>query len=123
MNKKEQFLRELNQAFANNETEYILSQVTKDIRWDILGEDPIEGKENVRKALQKMESDTPFELTINNIITHGSMAAVDGIMTAVGNRSWGFCDIYEFKGFKNLKVKTITSYVVELTPKPTTVGE
>ena len=124
MTKKEQFLQRFNEAFANNDIEFILQNVTSDIEWNIKGEKLIVGTESFLKSLREMQSDTPLALTVENIFSHGNTAAVNGQMRATDGRIWAFCDIYTLSVFKNPKVKTITSYVVELTKKPTiVVGE
>lgn len=61
-----------------------------------------------------MESPEPFELTIKNIITHGRSAAVDGTMKSPDGKTYAFCDVYQFRGLKNPKIKEMTSYVVEV---------
>lgn len=115
----QQFLEDLNKAFAENNTDFILERVTDDIRWDIVGDQVIEGKTSLDEELRKMKQDHPMELTIHNVITHGKSASVDGVMKhPTENKSWHFCDVYRLTGTKNAKVKSLTSYVVEVTAKP-----
>ena len=44
MSTKEQFLRDLNKAFANSDIDYISKFVTDDVQWTIKGDDAIIGK-------------------------------------------------------------------------------
>lgn len=107
-------LEKLNKAFAKNDTEFISEQVTHDITWNIIGDRVVEGKEAFKNVLKEMQQDKPLDLTIHNIITHGKSAAVNGVMTAAEGKSYGFCDVYTFNGFKNPKIKQMTSYAIEI---------
>lgn len=113
MTKKETFLQKLNEAFATSDTDYIADNVTDNIRWKIVGDQIIEGKEAFIKALKTMQPDDPMELTLHHIITHGREASVNGVMKIPGeDRSYEFCDVYTFSGFKNPKITEMTSYVI-----------
>ncbi len=113
MTKKGKFLQKMNEAFAKSDTEYILQNVTDDIKWTVIGDQQIQGKDEFARALKEMEAEEPFEIDIHNIITHGDSAAVDGIMKSANGKSYSFCDVYKFRGFKNPKIKEMTSYVIE----------
>lgn len=110
----QQFLEDLNKAFARSDTDYILRHVTDDIKWEVKGDFSIKGKEAFKQELKKMESPEPFELTIHNIITHGRSAAVDGTMTIPDGKVYAFCDLYKFSGLKYPKISEMVSYVVEV---------
>lgn len=118
MTQKEQFLQKLNEAFAQSDTEYLLDQVTEDITWNIVGDKTIQGKAAFEADLKSMESVNTYELDIANVITHGKSASVNGTMkmkTPEGTEhTYAFCDIYTFNGFKNAKIKEMTSYVIEV---------
>lgn len=114
MTKKEKLLQKVNEAFAKSDIDFILKNVTEDIEWAAVGDFIIKGKKSFKKALEKMASDEPFQLTINHIITHGYSAAVDGLMKSSDGKRYAFCDVYEFSGLKNPKIKKMTSYVIEL---------
>lgn len=108
------FLQKLNEAFARNDTGYILEQVTDNIQWNIIGDQTIEGKEAFAQTLKSMAQKSPMELTIYNIITHGKTAAVNGEMQASDGKTYGFCDVYKFSGLKNPKINEMTSYAIEV---------
>ncbi len=108
------FLEKFNEAFANNDTDFILDQVTDDIRWEIVGDKILEGKEAFAEALKEMEQAEPLKMTIHHIITHGKHASVNGVMTTSDGTSYGFCDVLTFSGFKNPKVKKLTSYAIKV---------
>lgn len=115
MTKKGAFLQQFNEAFANNDVDFITDNVTADVRWTIVGDRIVEGKPAFAKALKAIPADEPFNLTINTIITHGKTAAVNGVMSSPEGATYAFCNVYSFSSFKNPKVRTMTSYVISLT--------
>lgn len=115
MTQKGKFLKEFNEAFARSDINFILENVTDDISWIAVGDFSVKGKEEFTHALEKMKSEKAYQIKINNIITHGDSAAVDGVMKMPDSeKSYAFCDVYKFSGFKNPKVKELSSYVIEM---------
>jgi hypothetical protein len=112
--KNQQFLEEVNKAFARSDSDFVLDHVTDDIKWSVAGDFTVQGKEAFARELKKMESPDPFELSISNIITHGRSAAVDGTMKSPDGKTYAFCDVYQFSGLKNPRIKEMNSYVVEV---------
>lgn len=111
MKKKGKFLKEFNKAFAKNDTDFIIKNVTDDIQWTVTGDVTVMGKEDFMQALKQMESDEPYEIDIKNIITHGDSASVNGEMKSADGKIYAFCDVYSFK---DSLIKEMTSYVIEL---------
>jgi len=108
------FLQELTIAFAKGHSKFILSKVTDDICWSLVGHQLIQGKDNFSGSLGQMKSDQAAELTIHHISTHGKSGAVNGTTKLKNGKTRAFCDVYEFKDTKGSSVKGITSYVIEL---------
>lgn len=108
------FLEKLTIAFAKGDSKFILRSVTDDIRWNIVGDRVIEGKEDLAEALERMKEDQAVELSMHHIATHGKAGAVNGRTKLKGGRTRAFCDVYEFSNAKGTSVKEITSYVIEL---------
>ncbi|MDX1642668.1 MAG: nuclear transport factor 2 family protein [Balneolaceae bacterium] len=114
MTKKVQFLKKVNEAFAKSNIDFIVEHITEDIEWTVIGDFSVKGKKDFTDAMKKMASEQAFQLEIKNIITHGNSAAVDGVMKSPDGKEYAFCDVYKFSGFKNPKIKKMTSYVLEL---------
>lgn len=112
--KNQELLEKINKAFARNDSDFIVEHATDNIRWTIIGDRTVEGKEEFAKALKEMEADEPMELTIHHIITHGKSAAVNGEMKSAEGKTYAFCDVYKFSGFKNPKISEMTSYAIEV---------
>lgn len=120
-----QFLRDLNEAFVKSDTDYILQHVTEDIRWNLIGDQIIEGKEKFEQVLSEMETDEAFELRIENMIIQPPTAVVNGSIRSKSplteDKTYFFCDLYKFGDNDELTVSQITSYVVEETKKAKSV--
>jgi hypothetical protein len=58
------FVQELTIAFAKADSRLLLKNVTEDVRWDILGDQVIQGKDRLAEALEERKSDPAAELTI-----------------------------------------------------------
>jgi hypothetical protein len=114
MTKKGKFIQKINEAFAKSDINFIVENVTENIEWTAVGDFSVKGKEEFIEALKEMANNEPFELEIKNIITHGDSAAVDGEMKSPDGKRYAFCDVYKFSGFKNPKIKKMTSYVVDI---------
>jgi hypothetical protein len=111
---KNLFLQKLTIAFADRDTKFILESVTDDIRWNILSDNLIEGKDNFAKALKKLRNDTTREISIQHIATHGKAGFVNGIKKFRIGKTYAYCDAYIFNNTKGTTVKEITSYLIEI---------
>lgn len=111
---KNLFLEELTIAFAKGDHGFILGSVTDDIRWHIMGDSLVEGKDDLARALQRMKSDPTAELSIHHVATHGRTGAVDGRTKQKSGKRRAYCHVFEFNGARGTSVKEITSYVIEL---------
>lgn len=112
--KNQELLEKFNNAFARNDTDFIVNHVTDNIKWTAGSDFTVEGKEAFTEALKNMASAEPWEMEIDKIITHGKDAAVNGIMKSKDGKQYAFCDVYTFSGFKDPKISEMISYVVEL---------
>jgi len=120
MTTKEKFIQELNQAFAKADVPFILNCMSDDIEWEMIGGNTNKGKAEIEKEMAQMKD---FEITtmkIDKIITHGKLASANGTFSMKENgeeKFYGFCDIYEFNAFKEVKISKMTSYVIPLKMK------
>lgn len=111
------FLEELNQAFANGNSQFMLDHVTDDFEWRIVGMDVISGKEAYSEALKDMMFPDPINFKINSIITHGREASVSGVMYLGENHYIEFCDVMKFKSAGSNLISRMTSYAIEIKPE------
>lgn len=117
MNAYQNFLEKINKAFETGDLEFFADHITEDIKWKIVGETTIKGKADFIAYLKMMETYEITKMKINHTITNTNTAAVDGKMKAEAKdgikKSFCFCDIYEFTGETDPKIKSITSYAME----------
>lgn len=107
------FIQDLTIAFARRDSKFILGNVTDDIRWNIVGDKFIAGKDNFAEALEKIKDDKAIKVTIEHVATHGKAGFVNGTMQLKDGKSYAYCDAYTFSNTKGTAVKVITSYVIE----------
>lgn len=111
---KKQLLRDLMTALVNNDIAFFIEWVTEDVVWKIVGKHHILGSDSVKKELQKIHDLNITLLHIDNIITHGNVASLNGFIERENMEPIHFCHVYRFNGFgKKAKIKTITSYIIK----------
>jgi len=113
-----EFLHAINDAFARGDVAFFADKLTDDARWSMVGEGaPIVGREAVLAAMEEGATGALPEIQVASMITHGEEAAVHGTMTLADDdgvpRTYAFCDIYRFRGFKDPKIRELTSFVIE----------
>jgi hypothetical protein len=111
---KNLFVQKLTIVFAKGDSKYILGNLTDDIRWNIVGDELIQGKENFAKALEQRKAGKAAQLTVQHISTYGKSGAANGTIKFKNGKIRAFCDVYEFKDTKGSSVKGITSHVIEI---------
>lgn len=107
-------LRDFISAFAHADIDGILSPLSDDIVWNLVGDSVIEGKENVRTLLEAMQGVGTSDLVIESIITHGREAAVNGVIRSNAGQAHAFCDVVQFTSAASMKIKTMTSYSIAI---------
>jgi len=104
---------QVNEAFAENNIEKVLSFCTDDLTWTMVGDTTVRGKPAIRKWMASMDPQPP-ELTIQQIVAEGDSVIVRGDMTMQERKNgpaipYAFCDIYRFAGDK---VAELTAFVI-----------
>lgn len=111
---RELLLRDFNVALAAGDLEDVLLHVSEDISWKLVGNQVVEGKAAFERALQGSTMKVAH-LRIENIITHGRTAAVDGELELENGFRLAFCDVYRFTSAGGqAKIERITAYVVSV---------
>lgn len=112
---RQRLIIELNMAFAEGDTDTIASFVAPDIRWEMVGDRVLEGKDAFIAQLRAIEQAKAASLHITSVLTHGREAAAHGVLDFGGGRRIAFCDVYRFAGTaKSALIRSITSYAVDL---------
>lgn len=109
---KKFILLNLYKAFVTGDEEYLTKNIDAKVSWNIIGDNIINGKDNLLSNLKSYKNNI-IEVTINNVITHGKIGAANGSIK-YENVIYAFCDIYEFSSLSRFaKVKNITSYIIK----------
>ncbi|MEQ9468426.1 MAG: nuclear transport factor 2 family protein [Ekhidna sp.] len=109
---KKEFLKNFNIAFATGDADFLINSVSDDIHWIIYGDKEIQGKEAFRNEMNIMKDYTADELQIHHILTHGKEAAISGEMK-MGNRTYAFCDLYEFTSAGSQEIRGMKTYIIK----------
>lgn len=108
------FLKEFNIAFAKGDVRYILSRVSEDVSWKLIGQWTRNGLTEFSRELESMEGQELKELVIDHVMSHGKQGAVNGILIREDGTKYAFADFYEFSNAKGSKIKSITTYMISL---------
>ncbi len=118
MNPTEKFLRDVNKAFSEANSEFLLKHITDDFCWIIVGEKTVGGKIEFSEALEEMQGMPPMNIDIQNVVLADGSAVVEGVVVGRNRNDqkkyFGFCDIYRLSGDEDLKIKQMTSYVIDV---------
>jgi len=113
---KRLLLKELITYFANGNISKIVERVADDVVWNWVGIGKIEGIRVYALALDETFKEfPPEELVIENILTHGSEAAANGLLTTKGGKSTAYCHVFSFANASaSAKIKEITTYSIDI---------
>lgn len=112
---RKEFLRDFNLAFIGGEIEKTLSFVAEDVTWTLVGEGTIEGREGMKAWLESMAGKSARRVVLENIITDGNVAAINGSYEMESGSGFAFCDVYEFTGTSSSSpIGKYTSYVIRV---------
>jgi ketosteroid isomerase-like protein len=111
-NRKE-IVQRINEGFAENNLEKILSFFADDVSWTMVGDTTVKGKDSIRKWMASMDPQPP-QFTIQQTIAEGDCVVTRGDMLMQEKKNgpslpYTFCDIYRFSGDK---VAELSSFVI-----------
>jgi limonene-1,2-epoxide hydrolase len=111
---RKQFLVDFNKAFAESNVDYIISHVSEDVVWEMVGDKKVQGKEEMRAELESMAEWVPDALTIHSVITHGREGAANGELSFPEDEKVAFCDVYKFADDVGNTIQYMRSYGLNL---------
>ncbi len=116
--KNKKIIERIIKEFTTKNYSFCLELLTDDIRWNIVGMPPINGKSNFVSAFEMMElwqksstkmEDASHSCSIKNIIAEGDFVVVES--KGIKNNNPAYCDIYHLRGGK---IDELTTYIVDL---------
>ena len=108
---KQKLLEDMSVALAGADAGLIDSLTVPELVWLHVGGNPVEGQDAVLSAIR--QSGPATEVSIERVVSHGRVGAVNGIITRGGKRT-AFCHMFEFNNTKCTHVKSISTYSVVL---------
>ncbi len=104
--------KKISEAFAKGDFAFVSEYLADDIRWNILGESPILGKEGVLEVSKMQQLQSYPVITIINIICEGNFVVIESIGKATTKEgkpyNQTYCEVFRFDGEK---LKEITTYL------------
>jgi uncharacterized protein len=107
-----QLLIKISEAFAKGNLEFAGTYMTDDIKWNILGVNPITGKEQVLEVSKMLQLESFPIITIKNIVAERNNVVVESTGKAKTKRgkpyNQTYCDVFSFS---EGKLQEITTYL------------
>jgi uncharacterized protein len=105
-----QLLIKISEAFAKGNLEFAGAYLADDIQWNILGANPINGKEAVLEVSKMLQLQSFPVITIKNIVAEGDFVVIEstGKATTKSGKPYNqsYCDIFKFKEEKLIAITT-----------------
>ena len=101
---RKQIVQQINESFAENNLEKVLSFCTDDLTWTMVGDTAVRGKDSIRKWMASMDPQPPT-FTIHQTVAEGDAVITRGDMLMQEKKNgpaipYTFCDVYRFAGDK-----------------------
>jgi hypothetical protein len=109
---KKQVIRDFNIAFAQGDVASVLSFLTEEVEWDIVGTKVLQGKGAVEAELNHMAETSFQSLSLDIVLTHGKFGSVVGALTTVDGDVYRFSDTYEFVSADKHTIQRFISFAM-----------
>ncbi len=112
--KYKEIVRQVDAAFGANNVEGFLELCAEDVKWEIIGDKTVAGKNAIRQFAASMGGMIPPKIENRRIIADGDSVAAHGTVTMTNetgeNTAYDYCDIYRFQDDKIIE---LLSYVIK----------
>ena len=102
----------ISKAFARGNMEFAEAYLADSIKWNILGNDPLLGREQVLEVSKMLQLQSFPEITINNIVSEGDFVVVESTGNAQTKKgkpyNQAYCEVFRFD---KDKIQEITTYL------------
>ncbi len=102
--------REISEQFAKGNLEFSATYLADDIKWNILGDSPIIGKEQVLEVSKMLQLESFPVITIKNIVAEGEYVVIEstGKATTKNGKPYNqtYCDFFKFNEGKLIEITT-----------------
>jgi len=116
--KHKEIVEKVNAAFAENNVEGFLSFCADEVKFTMIGNKSVKGKDAIRQWMNSMDMEPP-KITAGEVIAEGDFVAARGEMTLKEDGqnvpySYSYCDIYRFR---NGKIAELNAFVIKAQAK------
>jgi uncharacterized protein len=105
-----QLLIKISEAFAKGNMEFSSTYLADDVRWNILGSNPIIGKGQVLEVTKMLQLESFPLVTIKNIVAEGNYVVVESAGEAKTKNgkpyNQTYCDVFKFNEEKLIEITT-----------------
>jgi ketosteroid isomerase-like protein len=105
-------LKKISEAFTRGNIAFSQTYLADDIRWNIVGNSPIVGKEEVLEVSKMLQLESYPVITIKNMVAEGNYVVVESTgdaKTKTGKPyNQTYCDVFRFE---HGKLQEITTYL------------
>jgi len=110
--KNQQLFKEISEEFAKGNLQFCSTYLADEIKWNILGNNPIIGKEEVIEVSKMLQLQSFPVITIKNIVAEGNCVVVEstGEARTKSGKPYNqmYCDVFRFS---DEKLQEITTYL------------
>ena len=107
-----QLLKKISEEFAKGNLQFCSAYLADDVKWNILGSNPIIGKEEVLEVSKMLQLESFPVITIKNVVAEGNYVVVESTgeaRTKSGKPyNQSYCDVFRFDGEQ---LKEIITYL------------
>lgn len=111
-------IKQVNAAFGANNIEGFLELCAENVKWTMVGDKVVEGKDGIREFAASMGEMEPPKIMNKDLIAEGDSVAAYGEMTMKDKDGktvpYAYCDVYRFQADK---IVELNSYVVKTEAK------
>lgn len=110
---RKEFLKQFHIAMAEGDWPFVADNLSDSIRWEWVGSQVLENKEAAEEQLVKSPLWEVKTLDVDAIITHGNEASANGRVLTSEGKTFAFCNVYKFKGFKGTMLQSVQTYLIQ----------
>jgi len=107
-----QLLKKISEEFVKGNLEFSNAYLADDVKWNILGNSPITGKENVLEVSKMLQLESFPVISIKNVVAEGDCVVVEstGKAKTKDGKPYNqtYCEVFQFN---DEKLQEITTYL------------
>lgn len=107
-----EMLKQMMVEGVKGNVDFVIDRLDSEVTVDQIGRGQLEGKGQVKQVLEKIDYSIFQRLTIQNIVTHGRDAALNGVVTTKDGERYNFAFFIILKLGKEKSITNITAYIL-----------